>query len=236
MVLLPFGGAGPLMATLLADELKMNRIVVPPLAGNFSAWGLLGADMVQSSARTRIMDLGDANLAVANGILADLFAEVAARGDHLEHGTVRSARLDLRYKGQEHWLSIDTPLAGEAIAWTADEAGAAFAAEYLRTFGGTMSEAVEIVSIRATVRAPLPRREQVFKAADAVAGDETFDAYSFEEGRRMPFRVVPRAAITKPLVGPAIVTESTATLYLDAHWTAETGAKGELNLIRAEAK
>lgn len=236
MVLLPFGGAGPLMATLLADELKMNRIVVPPLAGNFSAWGLLGADMVQSSARTRIMDLGDGNLAIANDILAGLFAEVAARGDHLEHGTVKSARLDLRYKGQEHWLSIETPLDGEAIAWTAEEAGAAFAAEYLRTFGGTMGEAVEIVSIRATVRAPLPRREQVFKAADAVAGDESFDAYSFEEGRRMPFRVVPRAAITKPLVGPAIVTESTATLYLDAHWTAETGARGELNLIRAEAK
>src|SRR5690606_23677646 len=62
MTLLPFGGAGPLMATLLAGELRMNRIVVPPLAGNFSAWGLLGADMIQSAARTSIIVLSDENL------------------------------------------------------------------------------------------------------------------------------------------------------------------------------
>jgi N-methylhydantoinase A len=235
MVLLPFGGAGPLMATLLADELQMKRIVVPPLAGNFSAWGLLGADMVQSAARTRIMDLSDDNLAVANHLLAELFADVGARSAHLARTTERTARLDLRYKGQEHWLSIEVPLAGDAIAWTADAIRTAFEAEYRRSFGGIMSEAVEIVSIRATVRAPLPRRGQHLAAGVAAeTGDETFSAWSFELGQRMPFRVVPRAAITEPLHGPAIVTESTATLYLDALWTATTGDHGELLLTREE--
>ncbi len=237
MTLLPFGGAGPLMATMLADELRMNHIVVPPLAGNFSAWGLLGADMVQSAARTRIMDLSDAHLAVASTLLEALFAEVGSRSDHLARETLKSARLDLRYKGQEHWLSIDVALSGTAIAPSAEAVKAAFEAEYQKSFGGTMTEAVEIVSVRATVRAPLPRRGQALKSVVEAGGvgDEMFDAYSFARGKRLPFRVVPRGAIAAPLEGPAIVTESTATLYLDAGWTAETGDHGELLLTRPEA-
>ena len=54
---MPFGGAGPLFGTLLARELEIREIVVPPYAGNFSAWGLLGADLTQTAARTRIMRL-----------------------------------------------------------------------------------------------------------------------------------------------------------------------------------
>jgi len=57
--LAPFGGAGPLFGTLLARELEIKQIVVPPYAGNFSAWGLLGADLTQSAARTRIMKLAN---------------------------------------------------------------------------------------------------------------------------------------------------------------------------------
>ncbi|PIP00130.1 hydantoinase/oxoprolinase family protein [Pleomorphomonas carboxyditropha] len=236
MVLLPFGGAGPLMATLLADELGMTRIVVPPLAGNFSAWGLLGADMVQSAARTKIMDLDDAGLAAAGDVLADLFREVAARGDHAVPETVRSGRLDLRYKGQEHWLSIDVPVAGDRFALTAAEIGAAFAEEYRRSFDAVLPGVVEIVSIRASERAPLPRRGEIAAATAAPAGaEEAFDAYSFTGKARLRFRVVPRAAIGEVLDGPAIVTESTATLYLDAGWTASAGRHGELVLQRRGA-
>ncbi|MCX5495869.1 hydantoinase/oxoprolinase family protein [Kaistia dalseonensis] len=236
MTLLPFGGAGPLMATLLADELKMNRIVVPPLAGNFSAWGLLGADMVQSAARTRIMDLSPESIETVNAVLRDLFADIATRGDHLSRETVKTARIDLRYKGQEHWLSIEVPLDGETVAESAEGVRAAFTAEYLRSFGGTMTEAVEIVSIRATVRAPLPRRNQTLKPPEvSTEAEESVLAYSFGCRKRMPFRVVPRSAIVEPLQGPAIVTESTATLYLDADWTASTGDRGELVLVRSEA-
>ena len=64
--LLAFGGAGPLMACALARELNIGTIVIPPYAGNFSAWGLLGADLTQAAARTRIMKLSDEALAEAN--------------------------------------------------------------------------------------------------------------------------------------------------------------------------
>ncbi len=223
------------MATLLADELQMDKIIVPPLAGNFSAWGLLGADMVQSAARTRVLDLTQANIAVANSLLADLFDEVQQRSSGVKRETVRSARLDLRYKGQEHWLTLDVPVAANAMSVSADQIAADFSAEYLRTFGLTMNEVIEIVATRASIRVPLPRREQraaTKSAKKSALGNDTNSSYSFALKKRLPFRLVSRDAISSDFDGPAIITENTATLYLDAGWRASTGEHGELVLIR----
>src|SRR5206468_1868163 len=52
--LLPFGGAGPLHAAAVAEELGMRHVVVPPLPGNFSALGLLIADARRDFVRTRV--------------------------------------------------------------------------------------------------------------------------------------------------------------------------------------
>ena len=227
MVLAPFGGAGPLMATLLADELHMGRIVVPPLAGNFSAWGLLGADMVQSAARTRVMDLCDANLDVAHGILGELFDRLSQRGS--SETSIRSAKLDLRYRGQEHWISVDVALDGSGgAARVADD----FGAEYGRTFGAAMAGVVEIVSTRATLRRPLPRRGASVRTVAGARDGGTVRAFSFAAGEWLTFPVVPRENIDGGLRGPAIVTESTATFYLDAGWQASVGAHGELAVAR----
>jgi len=236
MTLLPFGGAGPLMACLLADELGMNRIVIPPLAGNFSAWGLLGADMVQSAARTRIMPLSEESLAAANDILGQLFAAISRRGEHLGDDAERTARLDLRYRGQEHWLSIDTAVdRSSRLMETAERIEKRFKGEYERAFGSTMSEGVEIVSTRATVRVALPRREASASTANGKARQRQpveFEAYSFAKGARARFVLLRREDIFQPLPGPAIVAEDTATLYLDAGWTAVVGVHGELTLER----
>ena len=233
MTLLPFGGAGPLMATLLADELRMNRIVVPPMAGNFSAWVLLGADMVQSAARTRIMDFVGASVPAINEVLAGLFKTISERSDRSEEGAVKSARLDLRYKGQEHWLSVEVPYEGGSLAEDVGSIAERFRAEYRRAFGNTMNDAIEIVSVRATVRVPLPRREARFEHKPvANAESRSIDAYSFEKGARMPFKVVPRNSIDGGLKGPAIITEGTTTTYLDAEWTASIGNSGEMIMER----
>ena len=234
MALLPFGGAGPLMAVLLAEELRMTRIVVPPFAGNFSAWGLLGADMVQSSARTRVLDLDEAGLAAAQALLSELFDEIESRGDFSRH-TERSARLDLRYKGQEHTLSVDIPLDGRAFAPDLAAVKAAFVADYQRTFASKLPAEVEIVATRATCRVRLPVRKQIGLpevATEPLTDEVSVEAHSFATGGRLPFRVVPRAGITEALEGPAIVTEATSTLYLDKGWTARPGAHGELNLTK----
>ena len=75
-VLMPFGGAGPLFGTLLARELDLREIIVPAHAGNFSAWGLLGADLTQTAARTRIIRLEGDAVEDADAVLGELFSDL----------------------------------------------------------------------------------------------------------------------------------------------------------------
>ncbi|MCY4408189.1 MAG: hydantoinase/oxoprolinase family protein [Rhodospirillaceae bacterium] len=233
--LLAFGGAGPLMACALARELNIGSIVIPPYAGNFSAWGLLGADLTQAAARTRIMKLSDDALAEANDILKDLFTTLEERQGPLREGQSRSREvgLDMRYAGQEHNLTVPMEAPGGVVTASAEAVLEAFTREYERTFRNTMEEDAEIVSIRATLRLPLPRRASEYKAASADSADATeVEAYSFTEDKRQPFRIVARGSlgVGDTLEGPAIITEETATTYLDAGFEARLDASGCLFL------
>ena len=233
--LLAFGGAGPLMACALARELNIGSIVIPPYAGNFSAWGLLGADLTQAAARTRIMKLSDDALAEANDILKDLFATLEERQGPLREGQSRSREvgLDMRYAGQEHNLTVPMEAPGGVVTASAEAVLEAFTREYERTFRNTMEEDAEIVSIRATLRLPLPRRASEYKAASAgSAAAAEVEAYSFTEDKRQPFRIVARGSlgVGDTLEGPAIITEETATTYLDAGFEARLDASGCLFL------
>jgi N-methylhydantoinase A/oxoprolinase/acetone carboxylase beta subunit len=51
--LLPFGGAGPLLAAEVAEELGVTEMIVPPNPGVISAFGLLAADDVRIAGITR---------------------------------------------------------------------------------------------------------------------------------------------------------------------------------------
>ena len=233
--LLAFGGAGPLMACALARELNIGSIVIPPYAGNFSAWGLLGADLTQAAARTKIMKLSDQALAEANDILKDLFATLEERQGPLRDGQTRSREvgLDMRYAGQEHNLTVPMEAPDGVVTASAEAVLEAFTQEYERTFRNTMEEDAEIVSIRATLRLPLPRRESEYRSVAASdTGAAEVEAYSFTEDRRQPFGIVAREsfAVGDTVEGPAIITEQTATTYLDAGFEARLDASGCLFL------
>jgi N-methylhydantoinase A len=229
----PFGGAGPLFGTLLARELDITQIVVPPYAGNFSAWGLLGADLTQSMARTRITRLGESTVSDTNDILVDLFAtaaeRAAARDSH--DSTVREVALDMRYLGQEHTITIGVPSDDGHVSADVEEIRTRFKDDYEKTFGHVMDEEVEIVSVRATLRTPLPRRAaEAFTATSAnVQGGKTVRAYSFTKGDWLEFAILQRETIgTQPVQGPAIILEETATTYLDAEFEARVHESGSL--------
>jgi N-methylhydantoinase A len=219
--LMAFGGAGPLFATLLAQELDIGEIVVPPYAGSFSAWGLLGSDLTRTAARTRIRKLSSESLAEANAVLEELFAGLEARGNDGTGKSRREVGFDMRYAGQEHTLTISVPSDAGVVSAETDEVHELFTRDYARTFALTMEEDVEIVSLRATLRTPLPRREQEDHVA---AGDghpvSSVEAYSFTRGEWLQFEVVDRAALApgSELEGPAIVLEPTATTYVDADY------------------
>ena len=73
-VLVPFGGAGPLHAARVAEDLGIQAICVPPNAGVLSAYGLLAADYVQYETWTRRVPID----AAAPGVVRATFAEMEA--------------------------------------------------------------------------------------------------------------------------------------------------------------
>jgi N-methylhydantoinase A len=239
--LLPFGGAGPLFGTLLAQELQVSRVVVPPFAGNFSAWGLLGADITQTAARTRIMRLGDEALASANTVLADLFAglsERAAAADGDANGVRPKAEvaLDMRYVGQEHTLTVEVPWAAGRVEADVATISADFERDYARAFQHVTGEPVEVLNVRALVRANAPERagEGRPAAAPAQAAPGGTTAWSFAAQEHLTFAVVERDAVSADAwtQGPAIVVEPTATTYIDTDVRFRTAASGALILER----
>ncbi len=232
--LVPFGGAGPLFGTLLARELDVTRIVIPPYAGNFSAWGLLGADLTQMAARTKIMRLDDDGVVErTNAILDELFATLAGRtGDGgAADAAQREVALDMRYVGQEHTITVAVDGADGRVHASADEIERLFRREYERTFAHVMDEQAEIVSVRATLRRPLPRRGGPGARDEpgaAGGGLGAIGAYSFTLGDWVDFELFDRSSLPPGarILGPAIVLEETATTYLDAEFEARVHESG----------
>jgi N-methylhydantoinase A len=237
--LIMFGGAGGMFGTLLAEELENDTVIIPPFAGNFSAWGLLGQDVVRSTAVTSINRLTPEGLASANAALAGLFARLEGREGVSSHGAVREVHADLRYANQEHTLTVKVPCdADGAIALEADQLAELFTDAHQTAFGHVADAAAELVSVRATLRTALPRKGAV--AAETGHGgpvtvDEVIEAYSFAAGERVEFSIVDRAQLSAgaTLAGPAIVVEGTATTYVDAGFHLEVHELGALLIRRS---
>jgi N-methylhydantoinase A len=114
--LIAFGGAGPMHALAMADEIGIPRVLVPRHPGNFSALGLLAADIKHDDVRTRVGLLRERLPA-----LRDAFAEMetAARQQLEREGFAPEQQkllrsLDLRYRGQAFELNL--PVGEAAVA------------------------------------------------------------------------------------------------------------------------
>ncbi|HEY2651496.1 MAG TPA: hydantoinase/oxoprolinase family protein, partial [Solirubrobacteraceae bacterium] len=238
--LMPFGGAGPLFLSHLIAELELSTAVIPMYAGNFSAWGLLGADLTQTAARTRVTPLTADGIAAANGVLSELFAQALERAARSATGDSRlEARLDMRYVGQEHTITVLLDGGNGQIEISPQELRLKFEDEYEQTFALRMDEAVEIVSLRAGVVTPLPRRGEATAATDDSAERHlgTVTAYSFHAGERVEFALLRREALGagSTFEGPAILLEATATSYIDRDLRGEVDDTGCVEVSRQEA-
>lgn len=229
------GGAGPLFATLVAGELESEQAVIPRHAGVFSAWGLLGQDLHQSAARTVLLPLSDDELPSVSDALGDLLAGLRHQAEHelAEVAFIPEASLDVRYVGQEYPLSVAVRLDDrERVADAATEIATAYLNEASRAYGYRREAPMQVVSVRAALRAKLPRREATALTDQVAAEEREIDAHSFTRGERIAFRVIDRGSLlpTTAVSGPAILTDETATTYIDAGWKAGPTTAGDLIL------
>jgi N-methylhydantoinase A len=233
--LLAFGGAGPMMGTQLARELNIAEVVVPPHAGNFSAWGLLGADLLRSRARTRIMPLDGAAVLEINRIIGELLIVLRQEATGLARSLSEQIEisLDLRFDGQEHTLTIVPEHERGRVKSDLPELERRFRETYLRSFGVSLQDRIQVVSVRAALRRVLPRRQE--KSSLAPSGvSATINAFSFAAAKRCDFKTSYRASLPPGarLRGPAIIYEPTTTTYVDVDFSYGVDHNGALTLRR----
>jgi N-methylhydantoinase A/oxoprolinase/acetone carboxylase beta subunit len=153
--LLAFGGAGPLHAAAIAQELGMTKILVPRASGVLSALGLAAADRRADAQRTVLGD-GEASVdALADEVRAALGGE---------GGRVRiQVAWDLRYRGQSHELTVRGA--------QRDELRARFEALHEERYGHRDPDGeVELVTVRVTGRLPAPPVDFGAPAGEHVTG------------------------------------------------------------------
>ena len=237
--LLAFGGAGPLMSNLIANELDIKEIIVPPYSGNFSAWGLLGADLLQMNARTKILRLSDEAISECNDILKELFKELEQRQkiDFSTSSQIKEIALDMRWMGQEHTITLKLEDEKDGnISMDTETLKNKFMEEYQKTFGSKLDTIIEIVSTRASLRVQLPRKSESGKIDEVgiEVSNSQIECYSFTEDKKIQFDLVARSKIDSKVSGPLIIIESTAITYVDINYDVDKDSNGNLILVNRE--
>jgi N-methylhydantoinase A len=232
--LVAYGGAGPMHAAFIAEELEIPRVVVPPAPGNFSAFGSLISDLRRDYVRTRLHNTRTGRFAEVEEAFAELERE--ARADLAREGipedrvsTLRA--LGMRYQGQSWELLVRVPEEADSMAALEE----AFNRAHERRYGHRGPGAVEIVNFRLTGIGQIPKPSRVRWAvagtlaaaklgARSVYFDHEFVTIPVYERDRLPGGV--------PFDGPAVVEEMGSTTVVPAGWTGTVGPWGELVLER----
>ncbi|KYF54117.1 5-oxoprolinase, partial [Sorangium cellulosum] len=225
-----FGGAGGQHACAVADALGMRRVLVHPLAGVLSAYGMGLSD--QNAMREAAVErrLDDAGLAAADEALARIGAEAEAElvGQGFAKERVRTVRrAHVRYDGTDTALVV--PYGGaEAIR-------AAFEAAYRKRFAFLMPDkALVLESVSVEAIGPGDAAEE--RPAEARPHRPEADARArvFCEGAFRDAALYRRERLGRGAVidGPAIVAEANATTVVEPGWQAEITALGHLVLTR----
>jgi N-methylhydantoinase A len=233
-VLVAYGGAGPMHAAFIAEELEMPRVLVPPAPGNFSAFGALISDVRRDYVRTRLTPTRSATLAAVEGEFAAL--EVRARAELVTEGiaperisTVRV--LGMRYVGQSWELLVRVPDGVDSMAGLE----AAFRQAHERRYGHASDGPAEIVNFRITAVGAVPRPAPVrwSVAGTPAAARRVERAMRFGSAAlRAPVYARAWLPAGAAVPGPAIVEEMGATTVIPPGWTATVGEWGELGLTR----
>lgn len=193
-----FGGAGALHAASLRRAIGARAVLVPPLAGVLSAVGLLAAPVRADRSRTAPTPLSELDPTLFDDLAAAAVEEVAWAGS-----PVVSLSIDCRYDGQSHELHVPVAASDPPAA-----VARRFAAEHERRNGFTRDDA-EVWAVTLRARAVVPSPVQVRDVLRPAAADR-------------------RRRFAEPVVGPALVVEDDASIWIPAGDTATCDAAGNV--------
>jgi N-methylhydantoinase A len=240
--LVPFGGAGPVHAAAVAQDLNIGRVLVPESPGAFSAFGLLCADVVHDYIRSDLQPMDGLDPGHVEEAYATLEerAKSELRDEGLGDEQAEFLReMDLRYAGQGYELRI--PLDG--ISAPLDRNGLEaiverFHERHQAVHGHAARGAdVEAVSYRVRAIVAVPKLEITARSpataeeAPAPAGTRTV---SDGKGNQVTADIWRRADVPPEvaMAGPIIVEQLDSTTVVPPGWSVRCDAYGNLELTR----
>lgn len=209
------GGGGAMHGAPLGRELGVKEVIVPLFPGLFSAWGMLATEPRSDFMQTELRRADDIDIAHVRSIIASL--ETQGRQyfeDEDNTAELRfETRIDLRYFGQEHAVTIivDPKLA------TIDNILDEFHIAHEKTYTFRLEDTpVEFVTYRVTVNASVPRpvlKPLENKGRSVDVAERPRRMVDFAEDGQHETRVFERDSLPAGAIieGPLIVEEATST-------------------------
>ncbi|WLR99379.1 hydantoinase/oxoprolinase family protein [Shinella sumterensis] len=232
--LVPFGGAGPTHANLLAAEAGIGRVVIPPAAGTFCALGAAAADLRRDFVRSIRRSVDDKTAALMLDVMKELEDEGSAWLDR-EGETSQTRRFergaDMRYAGQAYELRVKLDENCRDAASIAE----AFHLEHERIYGFRDTDTdVELGTVRLAVVGVTENISQPEIAAGSGKPACKGERPIFRSGKWVSAGVYDRSALGAgdQIAGPAIIEQDDTTTVLLPGWSARADALGNLHLER----
>ncbi|GAU67410.1 putative 5-oxoprolinase [Streptomyces sp. NBRC 110611] len=231
-----FGGAGGQHACAVADALGITTVLVPPLAGVLSAYGIGVADATAMREQAVEAEFTDAAaMARVHEVCAALAGRTRGelRDDGVPDASITTrARVLVRYAGTDSTIGV--PLAGT------DAMAADFVRAHRERYAFTMDKPLvaEAVSVEALGEAGGARGYDVRQGGREGELGPAATVRMYADGRRRDTGLFRRADLRPgdTLTGPAIIAEENATTVLDPDWQAVVGDRGHLLLTRTRPR
>jgi N-methylhydantoinase A len=232
--LVPFGGAGPTHANLLAEETGIGRVVIPSAAGTFCALGAAAADLRRDFVRSLRRAVDEKSAALMIEVMKELEAEGSAWLDREgEASQIRRFErgADMRYAGQAYELRVKL----DDNCRDAGSISEAFHLEHERIYGfrDTQTE-VELGTVRLAVVGVTDNITQPEIAAGTGNPARKGERPIFRGRKWVAAGVYDRSALGAGdrITGPAIIEQDDTTTVLLPGWSARADALGNLHLER----
>ena len=231
--LVAFGGAGPMHAAELANELGITQVIIPPIAGGFSALGLVASDLKRDYVKTHFTALDEAN---TNDVAAAFTEMESAAHLMLEEAKIPKSdwrmerAADLRYGRQAYELTVPAP-DGPVSQDTLDELAQLFHEKHRLTYGhDNPEEAVQLVNLRLTAIGRFKNLELAHEPhhdGDPLQGRR--DVW-FPHGGRQPCEIYDYGKLASgfELSGPAILEAIDTTIVVPPNWFAKMNHSGHI--------
>ena len=234
--LIPFGGAGPTHACLLAEEVIIPRMIVPPSTGTICALGAAIADVKNDYIKSLRGDLSKTSAEAIRKGYAELESAgrdwLAGENPVVDEVLIRRTA-DARYYGQAFDIEFEVP--GDAETLTAERIGMRFHDTYETLYRNSDRTArIDLVNLRVRItgKTPAITLQRVQQATGEPASKGAREIWY--GGRRHPARLYERSLLAAGhrVDGPAIIEQFDTTTVVAPGFVAVTDEHGVLILTR----